>query len=131
MGHLWQGRFASCALDGRHLLAAVRYVERNPVRACLVERADAWQWSSARAHLAGQDDGLTALAPLLVAVGDWAAFLAVAPRMEEIDDLRQHERTGRPLSDRNFVAALELELGRCLRPSHPGRRHPAEERSIA
>jgi putative transposase len=31
-GHLWQGRFASCALDPPHLLAAVRYVELNPAR---------------------------------------------------------------------------------------------------
>ena len=30
-GHVWQGRFFSCALDDAHLLAAVRYVERNPV----------------------------------------------------------------------------------------------------
>ena len=83
VGHLWQGRFASCALDGPHLVAAVRYVELNPVRACLVDRAEAWPWSSARGHLAGQDDGLATVAPLLDAVGDWAAFLAVAPRMAE------------------------------------------------
>ncbi len=132
VGHLWQGRFASCALDGPHLVAAVRYVELNPVRACLVERADVWPWSSARGHLAGQDDGLATVAPLLDAVGDWAAFLAVAPRMAEIEELRRHERTGRPLGDRSFVAALELDLGRRLRPGRPGpRRRPAEERSIA
>ena len=40
VGHLWQGRFASCALDGSHLVAAVRYVELNPVRARLAERAE-------------------------------------------------------------------------------------------
>ena len=70
VGHLWQGRFASCALDGSHLVAAVRYVELNPVRAWLAERAEDWPWSSARAHLAGRDDGLVAVAPLLDAVGD-------------------------------------------------------------
>src|SRR5688572_33480527 len=32
-GHLWQGRFYSCVLDEAHLWSAVRYVERNPVRA--------------------------------------------------------------------------------------------------
>jgi len=32
-GRLWQGRFFSCPLDEEHLWAAVRYVERNPVRA--------------------------------------------------------------------------------------------------
>ena len=38
IGHLWQGRFASCALDNTHLVAAARYVELNPVRAKLAER---------------------------------------------------------------------------------------------
>ena len=34
-GHLWQGRFASFPLDNNHLLAAARYIERNPVRAAM------------------------------------------------------------------------------------------------
>lgn len=70
VGHLWQGRFASCALDAEHLIAAARYVELNPVRAGLTEQAADWPWSSAKAHLAGRDDGLVAVAPLLEAVGD-------------------------------------------------------------
>ena len=41
-GHLWQGRFASCALDPPHLLAAVRYIELNPVRARLVATPGTW-----------------------------------------------------------------------------------------
>ena len=49
-GHFWQNRFFSCALDPAHLWAALRYVERNPVRAHMVERADAYRWSSAAAH---------------------------------------------------------------------------------
>jgi putative transposase len=39
-GHLWQGRFFSSPLDDAHLWAAVRYVERNPVRAGIVSRAE-------------------------------------------------------------------------------------------
>ncbi len=49
-GHLWQGRFYSCPLDGVHLYAAIRYVERNPVRAGLVERSEDYPWSSALNH---------------------------------------------------------------------------------
>jgi len=49
-GHLWQGRFYSCALDRPHFWAAVQYVERNPVRARLVRRAWDYAWSSAAAH---------------------------------------------------------------------------------
>src|SRR4030065_1065208 len=57
-GHLWQGRFASFAMDQRHLLRAARYVELNPVRAKLCRAAWRWRWSSAAAHVAGRDDGL-------------------------------------------------------------------------
>jgi len=64
-GYLWQGRFASVAMDEPYLLAAARYVELNPVRARLAERAGDWRWSSARAHLGGRDDALVKVAPLL------------------------------------------------------------------
>src|ERR1017187_10321849 len=67
-GHLWQGRFASFVMDEPYLLAAARYVELNPVRAKLVDRARQWRWSSARAHLAGRDDRLVTVAPLLAMV---------------------------------------------------------------
>jgi putative transposase len=39
-GHLWQGRFFSSALDETYLWAGIQYVERNPVRARLVRRAE-------------------------------------------------------------------------------------------
>ena len=64
-GHLWQGRFSSTAMDERHFLAAIGYVALNPVRAGLVARAADWPWSSARAHLAGHDDGVVTVAPVL------------------------------------------------------------------
>ena len=42
-GCLWQGRFAAYAMDEGHALAAVRYVELNPVKAQLVRRAQDWK----------------------------------------------------------------------------------------
>jgi putative transposase len=123
VGHLWQGRFASFPLDGGHLVAAARCVELNPVRAGLAARAEAWPWSSARAHLAGRDDGLVSVAPLLDAVGDWRAFLdGGTPGEDALALLRTHERTGRPLGDAGFVAQLEQRLGRRLRPGKRGPR---------
>ena len=56
-GHLWQGRFASFVMSEKHLMGAVRYVERNPVKADLVERAEDWRWSSAAVHCAACDSG--------------------------------------------------------------------------
>ena len=49
-GHFWSERFYSKALNSKHLTIAVRYVERNPVRAGLVEHPWEWKWSSAEAH---------------------------------------------------------------------------------
>jgi putative transposase len=118
-GHLWQGRFASFPMDESYLLAAVRYVEMNPVRARLVQDAEAWPWSSARAHLAGTDDQLVKVAPLLKMVGDWKLFLA-AEIEEEIGNIRKHERTGRPLGSEGFVERLESALDRILKRSKPG-----------
>lgn len=54
-GHLWQNRFYSCPVERAHLWNALAYVERNPVRAGLSERAEEFEWSSAAAHLGGQD----------------------------------------------------------------------------
>src|SRR6202012_1975939 len=63
-GHFWQGRFGAVAPDEEHLMAAVRYVALNPVRARLVDRADEWRWSSVHAHLSGVSDGMTAQEPV-------------------------------------------------------------------
>lgn len=119
-GHLWQGRFASFPLDGTHLLAAARYVELNPVRAGMVDEAQAYPWSSARAHLAGQDDSLVKAAPLLEMAGDWAAFLDTGLDVDTHAVLRSHERTGRPLGGPAFVASLEAALRRPLAKKKPG-----------
>jgi len=51
-GHLWQNRFYSCALDRDHHWAAIRYVERNPVRSRLHRKAWLYAHSSAAAHVA-------------------------------------------------------------------------------
>ena len=120
IGHLWQGRFASCALDPPHLLAAVRYIELNPVRARLVATPEAWPWSSAKAHLTGQGDGLVCREPLTEAASDWRGFLDSGLKERNADDLRRHERTGRPLGDAGFISEMEARLGRRLRPGKRG-----------
>jgi len=127
-GYLWQGRFASFVMDEPHLLAAARYVELNPVRADLAARARQWPWSSARAHLSGRDDRLVKVAPLLAMVGDWKAFLNSAIPEEELRELRQHGRTGRPLGSSAFLDRLERLVGRVLRPQKPGPRPKPRKR---
>ncbi|MHB8530523.1 MAG: transposase [Caulobacteraceae bacterium] len=124
-GYLWQGRFASAAMDEDHLMAAARYVELNPVRAGLVERPEQWPWSSARAHLAGRDDGLAQVAPFLERAPDWPAFLAAGLAEDDHRAIQSGERTGRPLGGEAFVAHLESRLGRRLARRKPGPRPKA------
>lgn len=119
-GHLWQGRFASFPMDESYLLAAARYVELNPVRAKLVDRPDAYKWSSAAAHLEGRDDELVKVSPLLSLVPNWREFLSVTAPEHQTEALRRHERTGRPLGADGFVDKLEKALGRVLHRRKPG-----------
>jgi putative transposase len=118
-GHLWQERFASFPMDESYLLAAARYVEMNPVVAGIIANPADYQWSSARAHLASQDDRLAKVEPLLSLVGNWKDFLSL-PTKDETNMFRKHERTGRPLGQSAFVDGLEEQLGRTLCPQKPG-----------
>ena len=125
-GHLWQGRFASFVMDEDHLLTAARYVELNPVRGGLVQAPRRYRWSSAAAHLKGRDDTLVQVAPLLKLAPDWRRLLTGAIGEEELQVLRAHERTGRPLGDEKFLARLEKKLGRILRRQKPGPKNQQE-----
>lgn len=46
-GHLFQARYKACLCrDDSYLIALIRYIHQNPVRAGLVEHAEQWKWSS-------------------------------------------------------------------------------------
>lgn len=119
-GHLWQERFHSFVMDEAHLIAAVRYVELNPVRASLCEQPSDWPWSSARAHLIGRDDKLVSVAPMAARVRNWSHYLAVAEQHQQQDTIRKHTRTGRPAGNKLFLRKLELITGRNLEIKRPG-----------
>jgi putative transposase len=126
-GHLWQERFHSFPMDEAHLAACARYVELNPRRAGLTRRADHWRWSSIKAHIAGRDDGLVKAAPLLKRFPDWRAYLKGGLTEAEIDALRSHSRTGRPLGSPAFLRRLERKLDRPLAARPRGRPRKAQE----
>jgi putative transposase len=126
-GYLFQGRFASYPMDEAHLLTAIRYVELNPVKAKLAVRAEDWLWSSARAHVRNEPDGLTDLEALKGVHRNWRAMLrhglaAGDVSAEEEALFERHERTGRPLGDADFIAGLERATGRELAPKRAGRK---------
>jgi len=121
-GYLFQGRFGSCVLDERHLLAAVRYVELNPVAAGIADTPAAYEWSSAAYHLGRERaDPLVTDRTLLGLVDDWTTFL-----QDGIDEMaaKRLERAlagGLPCGSPGFVEGLEKRFGRRLTPGRPGR----------
>ena len=132
-GHLWQGRFESFVMSEKHLMGAVRYVERNPVKAELVERSEDWPWSSAAAHCAACDGGdmtqTVAECDWLVdrAAGmtsTWSEHLAWRDDTELSRLMRRLENTGRPLGDADFVTQIGQMLSRDLLPKKRGPKGP-------
>lgn len=122
-GHLWQNRFSSCPLDEVHHWRAMRYVERNPVRAGLVRVAWRYAWSSAAAHVEGVDrTGLLEMRRWARQwkPGQWEA--ALRDRDDEGAELVcGSTRTGRPLGSEKFVRRIEKELERRVRAMPVGR----------
>ena len=120
-GYLWQGRPFSCPLDVGHALAAIRYVERNPVRAGMVFRAEEYPWSSAQAHCGLAKDRLVrADIPFSEDITDWSRWLC-APEDPDFHTLiRKGTRTGRPCGSDTFVRNLERRTGLTLTPQRPG-----------
>lgn len=119
-GYLWQGRFSSYPLDERHLYAAVRYVERNPVRAGIVVKAWDYPWSSARSHVKGATDLLVEHSFLEETINNWEEYLSQKDEGESQELLRKHGRTGRPLGKEDFIKNLEIKTGRVLIKRKPG-----------
>jgi len=120
-GYLFQGRFASCPLSERHFFVALKYVLRNPVRAGIVRHPSDWPWSSARWHLGIVDsDPLVEHHSLFEGIDDWDVFLS--EETGDVELLRNHTRTGRPLGGPEFVALAERITSRDLVKRRPGRK---------
>ncbi len=120
-GPLYQGRFKSFPIQqDAHLLTVCRYVERNALRAGLVERAQDWRWSSLgrRSH--------SEAAPWLMAMADWPVqtprdwTVAVnrAQSGPELEALQRSIARGAPYGDPSWQVrtAERLGLASALRP---------------
>lgn len=123
-GHLWQNRFHSCPLDDEHMWYALRYVDQNPVRAGMVSDPGKYPWSSATAHVSGEDGSqlidMRTWREMAVSV-DWQAVLSQPQSQDQLARLRYGISRGRPLGSDSFVSKLEITLGRRLRPLPEGR----------
>ena len=116
VGRIWQGRFKAFPIqeDG-HLLAVLRYVERNPVRAQLVRRAAEWKWSSA-AHR-NSESGLP-LHPRTLLTGSpvdlpqpWSEWVDRRLSASELDGLRRCAQRERPYGEAAWAHGAADRLG--------------------
>ncbi|MEZ5904815.1 MAG: hypothetical protein R3C69_06830 [Geminicoccaceae bacterium] len=121
------GRFGSCAMDELHTPSALdkRSVTRGAGAAG--RPAGDWRWPSADAHLGIAEDGLSRLAASTIWSPTGAGFLDDERSSGQLEVLREHVRTGRPLGTPDFVADVERRLGRALAPASSGRKRIAKD----
>lgn len=122
-GRLWQNRFFSTIVEKEPYLWAVsRYIERNPVRANLVERPEDYDWSSAKAHILGVEGEVLSGESWLdkSKVNAYRNFVAISDQETE-ESIRRATSTGRPLGTETLIKKLEKVLDRDMVPKKAGR----------
>ncbi len=119
-GHVYQGRFKSFLIqEDDHLETVLRYVERNPLRANLVKRAQDWRWSSLHAGSRGTDEDRRMLSDWPIQRRpDWAEFVNAPQTPAEEEAIALCIRRDRPMGDARWLERIVARhgLARTLRP---------------
>ena len=128
-GHLYQGRFKAFPVEyDDHFYSLVRYVERNALRAGLVERAEDWRWSSLWRHCSGDSEARALLARWpLPRPRHWTEHVNAPQTEAELEALRRALRRSSPYGGPNWqqAAADRLGLQATLRARGRPRKQPA------
>jgi putative transposase len=126
-GRVWQGRFkAFPSQTDRHLLTVMRYVERNALRANLVERAEDWEWSSLAWRRDQQPPARLTESPVPLP-SYWRHLVNEPQTATELAEIRTCVNRQRPFGEEDWVArqvkefGLEATLRRVGRPSRADR----------
>jgi putative transposase len=136
-GSIWEGRYkASLIHDEEYLLACMRYIELNPVRADMVRSPAHYRWSSYRHNGQGKEDALITPHALYLALGKTlptrlAAYKALFKAHLDsgvLDDIRSAWQTGTPLGNDFFRQKVEAKLKCKVGQARRGRpRKPRDE----
>lgn len=121
-GRLWQNRFFSTIIEKeQYLWAVVRYIEKNPVRAKIVEKSEDYPWSSVKAHILNiKNDILSGGWLEENEINAYCEFLRHEDKEVE-DSIRKSTSTGRPLGSEEFIKGLERTIERDIFPKKAGR----------
>jgi putative transposase len=92
----------------------------DPVTAWLIAEAAQWPHASVRAHLAGRDDRLVTVAPLRERVKQVADLWERAAEQDCSGAFDAPGDNGRPLGSTDYLAGLEMRLGRTVSPGKRG-----------
>ena len=125
-GHIYQGRFKSFPIQSdEHLLTVYRYVERNALRAGLVQCAEDWRWCSLWRRRFGSAEAKSLLVdgPVFLP-GNWTATVNSAQTQQELSSLVCCISRGQPFGSQRWTKriASRLGLGSTLRPRGRPRR---------
>lgn len=129
-GHVYQGRFRSFVVQSdEHLLTVCRYVERNPLRAKLVNRAEDWRWSSLWRWRLGSPEAKAVLSNWPVTRPRNWLFHANQPQTELVlEELQQCVNRGRPFGAGPWIRRTVGRLG--LESTMRPRGRPRREQRI-
>ena len=136
-GTLWEGRFRSCLLqDDAYLLACMRYIELNPVRALMADHPGEYRWSSYRVNGQGEASSLIRPHALYDQLGSDPAHRQAAYRElfryqldpGVVDEIRQATNGNVVLGNERFSAEVATLLGRRVIKGKAGRprKHPED-----
>jgi len=110
-GHVWQGRFKAFPIqEDTHLLQVIRYVERNALRANLVDRAEGWRWGSLAWRLASYAGSFLASPPVPLP-DDWLDRVNTPESSPELAALRRSVNRGTPFGDTVWAEVTAVALG--------------------
>ncbi len=110
VGHVWQGRYYSCLLEEGHLYRAIRYVERNPVRAQLIYKPWDWSWSSARAHTLNEKGIVTLMDhKAMLNIVSWKDYINEIDQIEDLEEIRCQTNANKSWGSVNFKKRMLLE----------------------
>ena len=119
-GHIYQGRYKAFPVEtDEHFYAVCRYVERNPLRANLVQSAEQWRWSSLWQRLHGDEQPRRLLSAWPLPVPEnWVAYINTPQTEAELAALRRSVQRGCPFGSLSWQQSMaaRLNLRQTLRP---------------